>query len=95
MSQYPLKFCSFCRRDVQRRDDAPNCFHCDTPFKFGTDAEEKLSDIEEKFYNAEWQSTPLSRFSVGFIEISVCPVCHAVVLDKYEHKRWHIEELGK
>lgn len=32
---YPLEYCGNCRRDVQRRDNADNCFWCRKPFGSG------------------------------------------------------------
>lgn len=89
MSQHPLKFCSYCRRDVQHRDNVPNCFHCDMPFKFGPDAEEKKSEIEYKLGNEfEWEIIPARA------DIYECPVCGAVVGSACKHAEWH-KEIGR
>jgi len=32
MSEYPLEYCNFCKRETQRRNSFPLCFWCEQPY---------------------------------------------------------------
>lgn len=83
---YPLEHCNFCERDVQRRDNAVNCFWCKKPFGTGP-----VKPTFEALLASYWQEALLPDLNAVALAVGVCPVCAAVVADKNDHADWHLK----